>query len=268
MTPLIRRWIPRTQRVVSLSEEMSRALASLGVLPSRIELIPNAVDEARFSQACDWAQLRASLGLPAEAFLFLCVARNHPQKDLPTLLSAFKKLTTDLPEKPLHLVLVGRGVPALRPSLQTSGLESQVTLLEFQADSTARGIPQFPPQPLVDLYRAADAFVLSSVLEGFSSALLEAMAAGLPVIATAVPGIVDRLKHGKNGLLCQPRDPGALAKLMRLVCEDAPLASDLAANGRKSSLSHSWSATAQAYLNLYERMILERATKHPPHPTR
>jgi glycosyltransferase involved in cell wall biosynthesis len=255
MGPLLRSRIPLAQCVVSLSRDMTADLERLGVPADRIELVANAVDHARFSAPADKAALRRAQGIPEESFVFLCVARNHPQKDLPTLLRAFQKARADSPEKKLYLVIVGRGVPDLRAETAALGLGESTTLLEIQPTPSPGRIPEYPPQALVDLYRAADAFVLSSLLEGFSTALLEAMATGLPILATRVPGIVDQIEDGREGVLVPAENPVALGDAMRKISTDPGLISSLSDQAARRSLEFRWDRVAQKYLALYEKMI-------------
>jgi glycosyltransferase involved in cell wall biosynthesis len=257
MGPLLRSRIPLAQRVVSLSRDMTADLERLGVPADRIEFVPNAVDHARFSALADKPALRRAHGIPADAFVFLCVARNHPQKDLPTLLRAFQKACEAASGPQLHLVIVGRGVPELRSETAALGLVESTTLVEIQAAPGASRLPEYPPQTLVDVYRAADAFVLSSLLEGFSTALLEAMATGLPIVATRVPGIVDQVEDGKEALLVPAQDPEALADALRLISSAPKTASSLSDQATRRSMEFRWECIAEKYLALYKKMISE-----------
>ena len=263
MLSLIKKQIPRVQRVASLSRDMTAELERLGVPTDRIEIIPNAVDHARFSAPVDRATLRRAHGISPEAFVFLCVARNNPQKDLPTLLRAFQKARLDSPGKRLHLVIVGRGVPDLRADATRLGLAESITLLEIQHAPSFSGLPEYPAQELVDIYRAADAFVLSSLLEGFSTALLEAMASGLPVVATRVPGIVDQVEDGREGLLVSAKNPNDLGDALRKIARDPELASRLSIQAGQRSMEFHWESVAKKYLVTYQKMISEaKSSKH------
>jgi glycosyltransferase involved in cell wall biosynthesis len=264
MLPLIQKHIPQAQRVVALSRDMSADLVHLGVPANRIEIIPNAVDQARFSAPVDKAAWRRAHGVSPDAFVFLCVARNHPQKDLPTLLCAFQKARAASPEKKLHLVIVGRGVSELLADSAALGLAESTTLLEIQPAPSPGRLPQYPPQALVDLYRAADAFVLSSRLEGFSTALLEAMAAGLPIVATRVSGIVDQVEDGREGLLVPSQNPDSLAGAMLRISSDTNLAAGIAERAVLHSLKFRWENIAQDYIQHYSQMIaLARESSKP-----
>lgn len=268
MLPLLKRHIPRAQRVVSLSRDMSADLERLGVPSDRIAIMPNAVDHARFSTPADKAALRRTHGIPLEAFVFLCVARNHPQKDLPALLQAFRKVCETSPEKTVHLVIVGRGVPELRAKTLEMGLAESVSLLEIQPAFGSERPSEYPPQALVELYRAADAFVLSSLLEGFSTALLEAKAAGLPIVATRVPGIVDQVEEGEEGILVPAENPSLLGEALLRIASNRDLAFRMAERSRRRSQDFGWESVAQNYLGIYQDLITKagQASK-PVHPT-
>lgn len=252
--PLIEKHIPRAQRLVSLSRDMTLGLKRLGVPGERIELVPNAVNHSRFSAPANKAALRAVYGIPAEAFVLLCVARNHPQKDLPTLLHGFQKARLEPHGKHLHLVIVGRGVPDLREAATALGLTGSITLLEIQPSPSCSGLPEYPPQELVDLYRAADAFVLSSLIEGFSSALLEAMAAGLPIVATRVPGIEDQIEDGKDGFLVPTRSPESLASAIARLVDQPTQRLTISKAVQSKSLGYSWEKVASVYLRIYQEL--------------
>jgi glycosyltransferase involved in cell wall biosynthesis len=247
---LLRRKLPLARAVVALSSDMADELAGLGVPAAKIRVIPNAVDADRFPpNAAIRSAARSSLGMTEHDFVFLCVARNHPQKDLPTLLRAFRILQPSFPEGNIRLVIAGRDVPALAG--EASDLADRIHLLEIGPDPADNNIPTMPPQRLVDLYRMADAFVLSSLLEGFSSALVEAMAAGLPLVLTDVPGIRGVVTDGREGLLVPAGSPDAMAGAMLRLTRDPSLRTSMSAAARESSRRYGWPAVVQAYESLY-----------------
>ncbi len=258
---LMRKTLPRAQAVVALSAGMEEDLCRLGVSRGRISIMPNAVDCARFESGTDRGVLRDSLGLPRGDFIFLCVARNHPQKDFPTLLRAFRRVLDERKAAGAGcaLVIAGRGAPALREEAAACGVADRVKLLEFGASTAGDGVPAMPPQGLVDLYRAADCFVMSSLLEGFSSALIEAMAASLPVVATDAPGIREIVRAGEQGLLAPCGDAGALAAAMARMAEDADLRARSSKAARRTAVQYSWPAVTGAYVQLYGELIASAA---------
>lgn len=253
----LRKKLPLAGAVVALSDEMAEGLAALGVPDKRIRIIPNAVDADRFAPDAEApSAVRARMGMSEDDFVFLCVARNHPQKDLPTLLNAFRLLCTSVPDRKLRLVIAGRGAADLAGL--AGDLDGRIHLLEIGAESPGGSVPVMPPQKLVDLYRAADAFVLSSLLEGFSSALVEAMAAGMPIVATDAPGIRGVVANQREALLVPIRSSDALANAMRRISEDVVLRVSLSVAARKTIARYNWPTMVQAYENLYAELIGSR----------
>ena len=183
---------------VCVSEGVRRFSRDVGRLdPDRLVVIPNGVDPAPFDLAR--AADRASFGVPAGAFLTLYVGRLDPQKGLGFLLGAASKVTEVRPD--WHLALVGDGPDsdALRSrSGDDPNLGGRVHWLGRRDDVPA-------------LLRAADVLVLPSLWEGMPNVVLEAMAARLAVVGTAVEGTEELIIPDRTGWLVPPADSGALA---------------------------------------------------------
>ncbi len=249
----LREKLPLARAVVALSAEMRDELAGLGIARQKIRIIPNAVDTDRFGGVFRGrSAVRADMGIPDDAFIFLCVARNHPQKDFPTLFAAFAALCSAHPGCEIHLVLAGRD--ALKARVECGQFNPRVHLAEFGAE-VGNGAPAMPPEGLVELYRSADAFVLSSLLEGFSSAVIEAMAAGLPCVVTDAPGIRGVVVDGREGLLVPCGQPGVLAEAMAKLLVSTELRQHLSHAARATAATYDWNTVVAAYVSLYEDVI-------------
>lgn len=250
---VLREKLPLAKAVVALSADMRDELIGMGVASERIHIIPNAVDSGRFAGAFGGrSAVLSGMGIPDDAFVFLCVARNHPQKDFPTLFAAFAQLCAAHPGCDLRLVVAGRDASKAR--VVCGRFTNRVHLVEFEAKPEG-GVPPMPPEGLVELYRSADAFVLSSLLEGFSSALIEAMAAGLPSVVTAAPGIRGVVGDGREALLVPCGNPAALAQAMARLVGDSELRAQLSRAARSTAATYDWSSVVASYLLLYESLI-------------
>lgn len=167
-----------------------------------LEVVPNGVDTERYRAvpAGTRDRLRHSLGLGAE-FAWLAVGRFEGAKDYPTMLRAFGRVQAERPET--VLLLVGRG--SLQAEIETLagtlGLNGRVRFVGTRED-----VPEF--------MTVADAYVMSSAWEGMPMVLLEAGAAGLPIVATRVGGNREVVEDGVSGLLVPPSDDRALAAAM------------------------------------------------------
>jgi len=250
---LIRRATRRAACVTAVSDGVRRHLVAHGFAPARLETIPNGIELSPIDQAVPLTA--AELGLPDGARLALFVGRWTPQKGVDVLLEAMRKLVGDVPD--LHLVVVCGKQPSWGgqvfdpqtdgpPLLEQWGLAGRAHFLGYRND-----VPR--------LMKSAHLVVLPSRWEGLSLVLLEAMAAGRPVVATAVEGQAEVVADGVNGLLVPRENPAALAAAMRRVLGDAPLARRLGnAAAEKARRDHSAETMALRYAALYDRLLAGR----------
>ena len=254
---LIRGTIPQVRMMVALSETMRREYLKIGVPAERLTTIPNAVNLARFQGPTNRAETRVRYGLAPDGFVFLAVGRNHPQKDYPTMLEAIRQLRR-VQNLSFQLVIAGRDVHKLEPELNRDGLQDIVRLAEIGvAQSSVRNslTLELPTAAMIDLYRAADAFVMSSLLEGFSSALLEAMAAALPVIVTDSPGCGDFVREEDSGLIVPPREPARLAQAMAMLMEDGQTKKEFSRRSSQRAARFDWPRVVERYLEIYAELV-------------
>ncbi|MCX5797265.1 MAG: glycosyltransferase family 4 protein [Elusimicrobia bacterium] len=211
----------------------------LGPVPVQVQ--PNGVDTARYRpvSADEKRALRRKLGWP-EGLGFLYVGRLAPEKQLGRFLSAWCRAAAD---RPGFAALVGDGLEGeeLRTLARASPLAGRIFVLASM-------------ERIAEAYAAADVFVLPSVSEGLSNALLEAMASGLAVLGSRVGGTAEAVEEGKTGLLFAPQDADELAdKLGRFLAEPG-LAGRLGAAAReKAARDFSLERVAESYEKLYSR---------------
>ncbi len=194
----------------ALSADARDELIGHGVPAKRILALPNGVDLATYrpARAQERVQLRDELGLPHRRFLGAFVGRLHPVKDVDTLLEATARVSE------LTLLVVGDGPDRGRLGAKTEqlGIAGRVRFL-----GQSSRVP--------DLLRASDAFMLSSRGEGMSNALLEAMACGLPCLASGTVGGAKELLGEGRGVLVAPGDVAAWTAAIRRIAGDPGLRS-------------------------------------------
>jgi glycosyltransferase involved in cell wall biosynthesis len=249
----------RGDRVTAVGQFVKDALVrNEGIKADRITVVPNGIEVERFlvtpaQRAAAGAELRRGLGLSDDARIVLQVARFHPVKDHATAVRAFHLLDTPgqaAPRANVHLVLVGDGE-------RRGAIEQLVGELSLQ-DPSFRGRVHFlgVRTDIPRLTAGADVFMLSSLSEGISVTLLEAMAAGLPIAATAVGGNAEVVVDEETGLLAPRRDIRALATALGRLCDDEALRRRLGAAGLARVRLHFTQARMhEQYAALYEAML-------------
>jgi glycosyltransferase involved in cell wall biosynthesis len=252
---LVRRWLPQVPLLVAITESVTEEYRSLGVPDERIVAIPNGVNLARFSEGKPRGEVRQALGLPEDAYLFLSVARNHPKKNQVAIIEAGAVMKDRQPNSDWAVAIAGKDTSALMPRVQELGLEGKVHLIEEIGGQGEGEDGDFPSRALVDLYRSADVFVFPSLLETFGIAIVEAMAAGLPVIVGDSPGCRDIVQHGRYGLMVPPKDISALADAMERVMNDQAEAARLRKLSAARAKEYDWDGVVDRYLAAYERLL-------------
>jgi glycosyltransferase involved in cell wall biosynthesis len=242
-------WLDRiTNRLVDRNVCVSQAVADFSIRrakldPRKIIVIPNGVDAARFSAASP-ADLK-QYGIPVGSRTFLFVGRLDQQKGLSYLLAAWQRLVATHPA--LQLLLVGEGPlrPALEAQIVELGLTASVRLLGWREE-----IPE--------LMRAVDCVVLPSLWEGMPNVVLEAMAAGLPVVATRVEGTQEVIQDGRTGWLISPRSVSELTRALTEVIADPAAAQLRGECGRELvQQQFTWEAMVNRYEQLYRIVLKE-----------
>jgi len=228
---------------VAIAREVAQGLRRIYGIDD-FPLIPNGIPVDTFRRrAVDRETWRRAEGFAPADVLFVCVAGLRPVKNPVLLLEAFARVLASEPQA--HLLLVGRGV--LRPHLERQtdalGLRERVHLLGMRFD-----VP--------DILNAAEVFVLSSDWEGNPLSVMEAMAAGKPVISTAVGGVPELVEDQRCGLLVPPRDAKALTRAMQYMLENPESRSSMGEASARRAIEHFDLRTmTKAYEDLYRTTI-------------
>jgi glycosyltransferase involved in cell wall biosynthesis len=237
----------RPDRVVTVSRAFQQQLIERRVAPSRIVLLQNAMDPDWGRGLTDDARhsLRDSLGVKSGERIVLGVGRFSFEKAFPDLVQAFAHLRRTHPDLPAKLLILGDGPEraAIEAEIARHSLQHLVRLPGHRTD-------------VKPYYAIADALAISSLSEGAPFALLEAMAAGVPVASTAVGGIPELVEDQQSALLTPARQPEMLAESLARLLTQPELAGRLAAQARALIRQrHSPEARTRALLDLYQDVI-------------
>ena len=255
--PIIRTTLSRMDRVVALTETIAENYRELEVEPDRIVEVPNGVDCARFAGASDRTATRLAWQVPVESTLLLTVGRYHRKKGY----DAIPRIARMLKERGLSFVwlVVGAGTDQIDPAIQRERVTDVLhTRPAVQVSPSTDGhAPRVPDDKLVQLYQAADIFVFPSLLEGFPRVLVEAMAAGLPIVTTDAPGCREVVEHSRTAMVGPAGDAEETASLVQELVEEEGLRRRLADNALAKAREYDWDIVVDKYEELYRSMVVD-----------
>lgn len=234
----------RYRRIVAISERVRQQLKEYHHVPDeRIVTIPNGINLSRFNpdNARSRAEVRRGLGAAEDVPLVLFVGNQYRLKGLEFAIRALAEMKT---KASLLVVGADTAMPFKRLAEQL-GVSDRVIFAGARSD-------------LPMIYPAADVFVLPTLYETFALVCLEAMASGLPVLASPVGGIEDYLRDEENGFHIQ-RDAAEIAFKLDKVLNDPELHARIRDRGLATAENYAWEKIAEQYLNLFEELIAERA---------
>jgi lipopolysaccharide/colanic/teichoic acid biosynthesis glycosyltransferase len=253
-------------QVIAVSESVRQKAIKQGFVdPRNISVVgkgsSNGVDVTKFTpermDACEMAELRESLGIPSGALVLGFVGRLTCDKGISELVEAYDELRKDFPH--LYLLLLGdweEGDPI--PAAVRSRIEGDSSILRpgFVSDAAS-------------FYALMDVLALPTHREGFPNVVLEAQAAGLPVVTTFATGAVDSIVDGETGLLVPVADAAALARAVRTFLCASELRSTMGQAGRARVLQYFRNDIIwEGYIDLYQTMLQQRRAADTRHSRR
>lgn len=244
------RWLARyTDRLITVSASLRRSLIDIeGIAPGKIVTIPNGIDVLEWKDNVDPVNARHKMGFSTDDFLIASAGRLVPMKGYIVLLRAAALITKERPE--IKIAIAGEGPlkDELLAEAEKLGLKGNVFFLGFLPDTK-------------ELLAAADLFVLPSLKEPFGIAILEAMAAGVPVVATNAGGVPEIIK-GETGVVVPPGDVEELAQAILGLVDDEPRRQRLTVNAaRLVDDEFSVAEMVRRTDNLYQDLLADKRRK-------
>lgn len=221
--------------VLALTEDMKQKMWEIH--DREIFVVPNGIDLKRFKISPGNKE-----GVNTKTIIF--VGRLHPVKGVQYLIEAMVTVHREMPEA--ELVIVGDGA-------ERSRLEELTERLNLNGCIQFMG--QMPQESIPKIMCQADVFALSSLSESFGIVNLEAMAAGLPIVATNVGGVPDIVEEGVNGLLVNPESPGKIADKLLFLLENDEIRAEMTSNNREKVKLYTWDRVASVIEEMYSKCL-------------
>jgi len=231
---LFRRIHLAPDKIHAISNALAQRAKNFGA--ENVEVIPNGVDLEKFK----------SLNFSKERHRIICVAHLKKVKGVRYLIQAMPEVLKEFPDA--KLVLIGEGPEEKRLKLKVERLKLE-KYAEFKRSLSHERIPE-------ELAKS-EVFVLPSISEGMGIAIIEAQAAGIPVIGTKVGGIPDIIEDHKTGLLVEPENPNEIAKAIIKIFSDSEFVQNLVQNAKVNLEKYDWQSIAQKVDLIYKELIKE-----------
>ena len=244
-----------TSRIVPISEHIREVMIQSGLKPEQVTTIRTAINLSQFVPREKNQHLLSELNFPAECAIIGIVARLTERKGFKNLFEAVKLLVDE--GRSIRCLVVGGGaskekIAALKNYAESLGISPYILLTGRRGD-----IP--------DILSLLDVFILPSLAEGLGRSLLEAMAAGKPIVATTVGGIPEAIEHDKSGLLVPPDASRALAHAIALLLDNPLKAQELGRASRKrAELLFDETKMIDHICSLYDELISNRHPESAP----
>lgn len=256
LRPALRKKIDAAVRdvdgLVALSQNMQAELIRLGAQAGRITEIPNGTNYRLLADP--YPEARAELGLPRDKFIILAVGRNVPVKGFASLIRA----TALLAQQNLQVLclIVGRNLQTLRPLIDECSVVESVRLYDeaFPVGIEFIDRPTLPEERVLTFYQAADVYAMPSLMEGLPGSGIEAMSAGLPLVATRTPGALALVHDGINGILTPIEAPEELASALYKLMSNPDLRRSMGNEARRLAQRFDRQNIAAQHLALYQRL--------------
>lgn len=257
--------LDNAELITAISIKIKEVLIEAGAVEEIVRLVPNGVDVERYNRPVT-QNIREWLGLGPEARLIVTIGRYNPRKGQEYIISAMPKILENVHQA--RLVIVGENTEVLKPLIKELGLEDKVVLTGGIKPSMSilnRAVNlsgnRDEPDYLAELLCSSDLYVSAGTddnSEGLSLAVLEAMGAKLPIVATDISGNKDVVANGKNGFLVKPSDEGSLAEAIVQVLTQDHIRKDMSNEAYHVALQYDWINIAQRYIDVYHEAIEKR----------
>ena len=259
LEPKISFALTNADAITAISTGIEESLLDAGTNGNKIYRVPNGVDLERFKRP-NKADVYSWLKLPRDSKLIVTVGNYHPRKGHEVLIRSMIPIL--MVEPRARLTIVGKKTDAMIPLIRKLGLEGKVVLtgaIQFPGIITngSQNKSECEPDWLAAILATSEVYVSSGTdegAEGLSLAILEAMAAGLPVVATDISGNKDIIHNGETGFLVPPNNPTILAEHVLKLMGNIEKRTHMRINCKKKVEKYGWNEIASQYITVYQEV--------------
>lgn len=242
---------------VAITPTVRKEYLELGIDAEKIKIIPNGVQLSKFNETPRDEEFRKEITGKRDIPVLLTVGRYHPKKGF----NSIPAIAAKLKEEGIDFVwiLAGRGNSKLReicPDLDNLNIK----IIEDCSGGEEKSF-LLPSAKLIGIYKSADIFVFPTLIEALGIVILEAFAAGLPVVSTDVPGVCDIIDHEVNGLKLPPEKPEIFAREIERLLKNPAEKAKLKDNALSYIRNNDWPEVAMRYMEFYKEVIARHGKK-------
>lgn len=259
----IRNTLKAMDRLIAMTRDMHDCYRELEVPEGKIIDIPNAINLKRFDLSVDRSEVRSRHNISQDAILLITVGRYHIKKGHDLIPAIAQRLHNRGIE--FKWLLIGSGLERLRKEIDQKGLAEYIILREEIGISDIfgeKGEIEIPNDELIELLKCSDMFVFPTRLEGFPMVLIEAMAAGIPVVTTNSPGVNEIVSDNKTALLSEIDDVDSMTSNIIRLIKDCELRDNLVRESRKELFKYDRDNVANQYMKLYADLVTKNKSRH------
>jgi glycosyltransferase involved in cell wall biosynthesis len=251
--------IQHADALTAISDSIKTSLVTAGASESKIRMIPNGVDVDRFKTEATSSGTSVTLKLPDHGHVILSVGNYRECKGFENILRAMSEVIKKSPDT--YCAFVGKGNDVLTPLVEELNLLDNIIIYGPVAYMPIHGNNRSGNDELTALFKRSTVYVSAGIdekAEGMSLAVLEAIASGLPIVATDISGNRDVIENGQNGLLVEPNNPQQLASAVLDLIYNEDKRNAISEHQRSSIQKYSWHSIAMKYIEVYTDTIGNR----------
>ena len=256
---LIQKYIKQAKNLVAVSDSILDCYHKLGVMQSKVHKVTNGVVLENFRVKVNKNIEKKKYSLDRKALTLISVGRNHLKKNY-DLLIKIAHILKNTSKLNFQFIIVGKGVRLLKTKINNLNLNKHFFLFEDFSLTDTKNL-YLPSLDLIKLYKVSDICLFPSLIESFGIVIIEAMAAGIPLIVNEVPGSKDLVKNNKNGFVVSKNNAQQFVNIIMKLYNDKILLNRIKKNCISSVKKYDWEKVSVRYIDLYKEIIKETSLK-------